>query len=67
VTHFEFPDYAELRAEAALVEGLEIDDVAELGDRLVGRASREALGLDIGDGPSRATNLDYLTRLGKGG
>ena len=67
VTDFEFPHDASCSPRRSFIQRLEVDDMVELGNRLVGRAPRKALGLDIGDGPRRATNLDDLTGFGKAG
>ncbi|GAB2705311.1 hypothetical protein GCM10027071_19420 [Microbacterium marinum] len=65
VADFEFPHNAELRAETALVKRLQVDDMAELRDRLVSGASREPLSLHVGNRPRRTSHLDDLTCLGK--
>ena len=64
VADLQLPHDAQLLAEPVLVERLEIDDVGELGRRLVGRAAGQALRLDVGHRPRRAANLDDLSRLG---
>ena len=65
VTDLKFPDDAQFLAHAVLVEGLEGDDVLEEGAAVVGRAAGQTLGLDLGDGPDGAPDLDDLTRLGR--
>ena len=65
VADLELPDDAQLLAHAVLVQGLEGDDVLEEGAAVVGRAARQALGLDLGNGPDGAPDLDDLARLGR--
>ena len=67
VADLELPHHAQLLAHAVLVEGLEGDDVLEAGLAVIGGAAEQALGLDLGDGPDGAPDLDDLARFGQGG
>ena len=63
MTDLQLPHDAQLLAEPALVERLQIDDMREARHGLVGRTAREPLSLDVGHRPRRATNLDHLPGL----
>lgn len=61
----ELPDDGQLLAEAVLIEGLELDDVIELGAGLISGAAGKALDLDVRYCPGRASDLDDLAGLGQ--
>lgn len=58
VADFELPHDAQARQGAALVEGLKIDDMAQLCDGVVSRGAWQSLCLDVRDRPRAPADFD---------
>ena len=69
------PELVEILACPACKGPVEADEARQalvcrsckLGLAVIGGAAEQALGLDLGDGPDGAPDLDDLTRFGQGG